>query len=191
MRADTATPCATYRHPPCPRCEPVLAPTSTRSCPAKRRSLLCVLRGACRSRNRILPVRTFVNADRQQPHASCSEIAGRQPRRALKLSRLIQLAPVKHLVSVDPMRLRHCRNRHPGLPRLFHNEPLLLRRPELTDPSSSNNRLSRFHRVPRTHGIKPCLQRACRKKNALSRRPTVAFNYPQVEHRVEIPVVCL
>ncbi len=71
------------------------------------------------------------------------------------------------------MRLRHCRNRHPGLPRLFHNEPLLLRRPELTDPSSSNNRLSRFHRVPRTHGIKPCLQRACRKKNALSRRPTV------------------
>src|ERR1700733_6897219 len=86
---------------------------------------------------------------------------------------LIQLAPVKHLVGVDPMRLRHCRNRHPGLPRLFHNEPLLLRRPELTDPSSSNNRLSRFHRVPRTHGIKPCLQRACRKKNALSRRPTV------------------
>src|SRR5260370_22225272 len=71
------------------------------------------------------------------------------------------------------MRLRHCRTRPPALPRLFHNEPLLLRRPELTDPSSSNNRLSRFHRVPRTHGIKPCLQRACRKKNALSRRPTV------------------
>jgi hypothetical protein len=31
---------------------------------------------------------------------------------------------------------------------------------------------SRFHRVPRTHGIKRCLQRACRNKNALSRRPT-------------------
>jgi hypothetical protein len=79
------------------------------------------------------------------------------------------------------MRLRHCRNRHPGLPRLFHNEPLLLRCPELTDPSSSNNRLSRFHPAPRTHGIKPCLQRACRKKNALSRRPTVdAYNEEQL-----------
>jgi len=57
--------------------------------------------------------------------------------------------------------------------RLFHDEPFLLRRPELADPPSSNNRLSRFHPVPRTHGIKPCLQRACPMENALSRRPTV------------------
>src|SRR5260370_36573558 len=83
------------------------------------------------------------------------------------------------------MRLRHCRILHPCLPRLFHNEPLLLRRPELTDPSSSNNRLSRFHRVPRTHGIKPCLQRACRKKNALSRRPTVDAYGKQADWSVE------
>src|SRR5258708_5237995 len=67
----------------------------------------CVLRVRPPRRTRRLPFRTFVNADRQHPHTTRSETAGRLRNCALKLSGLIQLAPVKHLVGVDPMRLRH------------------------------------------------------------------------------------
>ena len=82
--------------------------------------------------------------DRQQPHARRFEIASACEGCALKLSGLVQLAPVKHLVGVDSMSLRHGRNRYAGSASRFHDQPLLLSRPELTFPSSPHNRLSGF-----------------------------------------------
>jgi hypothetical protein len=86
MRANTATPYPAF-------CDTNLSPGQCQLDHARRRKAVCgAIQAASGHRsNHSLPIRTFINDDRQQPRTRQFHIAGTQHRRALQLSRSIAL----------------------------------------------------------------------------------------------------